>query len=141
MKRLLLLISMLVVGFGYAQESVEQTEPWGWHTIIDLEDCNPAYIKSADHIKNFVCALCDLIEMKRFGEPIIVHFGQEEHIAGYSLVQLIETSLISGHFANASNTAYIDIFSCKVYDPEVAAQFTADYFGGKIREKHVILRK
>ncbi len=139
MKRLLL--SLLVIGFIYAQEPVERgNEPWGWHTIIDLEDCNPALIKSASHIKEYVCELCNLIGMKRFGDPIIVHFGQEEHIAGYSLVQLIETSLISGHFANASNAAYIDIFSCKSYDTQAAAQFTADWFGAKIKAMRVVLR-
>ena len=66
--------------------------------------------------------------MKRFGEPIIVSFGEDEAVSGYSMTQLIETSLVSGHFANKTNAAFIDIFSCKVYNPIIAATFTKKYF-------------
>jgi hypothetical protein len=44
------------------------------------------------------------------------------------MTQLIETSLVSGHFANDTNAAYMDIFSCKNYDPLVMANFTLKFF-------------
>jgi S-adenosylmethionine decarboxylase len=91
----------------------EEATPWGILTSMDLYGCNPDIIRDAEKIKRFVVELCDRIEMKRFGECQVVHFGQDERVAGYSMIQLIETSLISGHFANQSNAAYIDIFSCK----------------------------
>jgi S-adenosylmethionine/arginine decarboxylase-like enzyme len=56
------------------------------------------------------------------------------------MVQLIETSLISGHFANLNNAAYIDIFSCNPYDPEEAARFTQAFFEAKSCQMHVIER-
>jgi len=34
-------------------------------------------------------------------------------------------------FADEMNSAFIDIFSCKVYDPMKAAIFTKMYFEGK----------
>jgi S-adenosylmethionine/arginine decarboxylase-like enzyme len=72
--------------------------------------------------------------MKRFGETHVVHFGEDERVAGYSMLQLIETSCISAHFANETNTSYIDIFSCKEYDPKVASEFTRNFFkGGEMR--------
>ncbi len=86
---------------------------WGLCTSVDLKRCNPKFIRDADKIREFTIKICDLIEMKRFGEPTVVHFGQNERVAGYSLVQLIETSCISAHFANETDAAYIDIFSCK----------------------------
>src|SRR5262245_51794966 len=52
--------------------------------------------------------------MKAYGAPLLERFA--EHLpeaAGYSLVQLIETSAITGHFCDLSGDAYIDIFSCK----------------------------
>lgn len=101
---------------------------WGLLTSVDCYGCNPGLIRSYEAIKIYVCDLCDLIEMKRFGETQVVHFGEDEKVAGYSMLQLIETSLISGHFANESNAAYIDIFSCKYYDPNMVAEFTKDYF-------------
>jgi S-adenosylmethionine/arginine decarboxylase-like enzyme len=108
-----------------------QTQPsWGISCSVDVKNCDPAIIRDSALINEYVIKLCDLIEMKRFGECRIVHFGEDEKVAGYSMVQLIETSLISGHFANATNSAYIDVFSCKTYDPDVVAAFTKEYFKG-----------
>jgi S-adenosylmethionine/arginine decarboxylase-like enzyme len=78
--------------------------------------------------------------MKRFGDCQVVHFGEEERVAGFSMIQLIETSLISGHFANLTNSAYIDIFSCKAYDPDKIAAFTREFFEASFVEVHVTKR-
>jgi S-adenosylmethionine/arginine decarboxylase-like enzyme len=56
------------------------------------------------------------------------------------MIQLIETSLISGHFANLTNSAYIDIFSCKAYDPDTVAEFTRKFFQAGFVEVHVTKR-
>ena len=107
---------------------------WGLLSSVDLEECDPELIRSADAIRQYVIELCDLIEMKRFGECNVVHFGEDERVAGYSMFQLIETSCISAHFANESNRSYIDIFSCKAYDPRVVGEFTRQFFkGGNMR--------
>lgn len=113
---------------------------WGLLTSLDLFGCNPEIIRNADKIKKYVQELCQLIEMKRFGETQVVHFGEEERVAGFSMVQLIETSLISGHFANMSNSAYIDIFSCKYYEPSVVEEFTKKFFEAKEVKMYYILR-
>ncbi len=105
------------------------TQPWGLSGAIDLGGCDPRAISDPAHIERFVVALCDLIEMRRFGEPLIVRFGADPRVCGYSLAQLIETSLISGHFAEESQSAYIDIFSCKAYRPHLAAEFCRRWFG------------
>jgi S-adenosylmethionine/arginine decarboxylase-like enzyme len=105
--------------------------PWGWHLVLNLYECNPNSIASAEFIENFVIELCDLIKMRRFGQPTIVNFGDDPRVAGYSLVQLIETSNICGHFANESAAAYLDIFSCKAFDPELAAEFCLVSFEAK----------
>jgi S-adenosylmethionine/arginine decarboxylase-like enzyme len=103
---------------------------WGLSSSVDVKNCDPQIIRHAELIRDYVIKLCDLIDMKRFGDCQVVHFGEDEKVAGFSMVQLIETSLISGHFANATNSAYIDIFSCKAYDPAVVAEFTKEYFKG-----------
>jgi len=114
--------------------------PWGFLTSLDLYACNAETIRSAEKIRRYVVELCDLIEMKRFGECQVVHFGQEDRVAGYSMVQLIETSLISGHFANLTNGAYIDIFSCKPYEPQQVGDFSKAYFEAKSMEIHIAAR-
>ena len=117
-----------------------EKSPWGLQTSLDIYECDPGIIRDRDLIKQYVIELCELIQMRRFGECQVVHFGEDERVAGYSMIQLIETSLISGHFANLSNAAYIDIFSCKGYDPETAADFTQSFFRGKRMEVHVTKR-
>src|SRR5918998_6723743 len=63
---------------------------WGLATAIDLQTCDARLIRDAAHIGRFVVALCAEIEMKRYGEPLIVRFGADERVCGYSLVQMIE---------------------------------------------------
>ena len=121
-------------------EPSQQTEVWGIASSIDIYECNADKIRDAEYIKEFVVKLCELIEMKRFGETLVVHFGEDERVAGYSMVQLIETSLISAHFANQTNTVYLDVFSCKAYDPEVVKEFSQNFFGGTRSNLNVTLR-
>ena len=116
------------------------TNAWGILSSIDLFNCNKQKIRDRNVIKRYVDELCKLIEMKQFGETQIVHFGEDEKVAGFSMIQLIETSLISGHFANKTNNAYIDIFSCKFYEPSVAKKFTQNFFEAKKVKMQYILR-
>ncbi len=114
---------------------------WGLACSVDLKNCNPEKIRDSEVIKEFVVKLCDLIEMKRFGEPTIVNFGEDPRVSGYSMTQLIETSLISGHFANQTNAVYLDIFSCKKYPPKKMAEFCKDFFEAKDYTLNIIFRK
>jgi S-adenosylmethionine/arginine decarboxylase-like enzyme len=102
---------------------------WGKHVIIDMTAGDKGSVRSADAIAKFVVELVDAIDMKAYGEPILKHFA--EHVpeaAGYSLVQLIETSAITGHFCDVSGDAYIDIFSCKDFDAGAAVSVVQKFF-------------
>lgn len=129
------------MGYTDYRQEFERARAWGLLAAVDLKDCNPEKIRDADSIKAFVYGLCHLIDMKRFGECQVVHFGEDERVAGYSMYQLIETSNIGGHFANADNSAYIDIFSCKAYSPEQVQSFAQMYFDAKSSKLQVILRQ
>ena len=113
------------------REEYEMVDAWGLHSGIDLHGCNGKMIRDADKIKQFVVELCERIGMKRFGKCTVVNFGEDEKVAGFSMTQLIETSLISGHFANQTNAVYLDVFSCKYYSPYVIADFAKKFFGAK----------
>jgi S-adenosylmethionine/arginine decarboxylase-like enzyme len=128
------------VDHGTLEAAVEK-RVWGIASAIDIYDCDPEKIRCAETIRRFVVELCDLIEMKRFGDTQVVHFGEDERVAGYSMVQLIETSLVSAHFANQTNTVYLDVFSCKPYDPEIVKSFSQLYFGGNHSVLNVTLRQ
>jgi len=100
--------------------------PWGWSTSVDLKGCSEKIKNKAD-LKDYCYQVCNLIDMKRFGLCQVYHFGTDNK-AGYSLLQLIETSNITGHFCDQDMAGYIDIFSCKPYDERVMAEFTKDFF-------------
>jgi len=53
------------VGPVFADVSCEP-EVWGIASAIDIYNCNPEKIRSADAIRRFVVELCELIDMKRF---------------------------------------------------------------------------
>jgi len=125
---------------NYKQE-FDAMGAWGILASIDIHDCDPGLVRDASAIKTFVSELCDLIKMKRFGETVVVHFGEDERIAGFSMTQLIETSLVSAHFANRTNNVYLDIFSCQYYEPGLAAEFAKKFFRGKDFSINVVLRK
>ncbi|MDE1925435.1 MAG: S-adenosylmethionine decarboxylase [Patescibacteria group bacterium] len=119
----------------------EESGAWGLLSSIDLHECDGDTIRDAEAIKRFVLELCERIDMKRFGETVVVNFGEDEKVAGYSMTQLIETSLISGHFANLTNATYLDIFSCKYYNPAEVAEFAKEFFGASDYTMTYTLRK
>ena len=110
-----------------------EKEWYGQELVLNLYDCNAKKISSADEIRRFIIELCDnVIRMKRYGEPLIPHFGHDNPItAGYSMVQLIETSSVTGHFSEYKRSAYINIFSCAWYDMEKTAAFVQEFFEAK----------
>lgn len=121
-------------------EKYVKEDEWGLLTSIDLRKCDPEKIRSKEVITQFAIDLCDYIKMKRFGDPIVVRFGPIPKVEGYSLAQLIETSLISGHFAEDTDRAFIDVFSCREYPPEKTAKYCKKYFGAKEMEYSVSFR-
>ncbi len=117
------------------------TEYWGLSSCIDLYECDLHLMQDAGAIREFARLLCDRIKMKRYGDTQVVHFGDDPRVNGFSMTQLIETSLVSAHFAEASRAIYLDVFSCAPYEPEDAAKFALDYFKGKRYDLHVVERR
>jgi S-adenosylmethionine/arginine decarboxylase-like enzyme len=116
---------------------------FGQELILNLYDCDEEAICSAAAIEQFVITLCDdVIHMKRYGDPLIPHFGHDSPItSGYSLVQLIETSSITGHFSEYKRSVYLNVFSCAWFDPEETERYCAEFFGAKRVEAKLVRRE
>ena len=108
----------------------KQSRPWGYHLIIDAANCDPEAIRSKATITKFAKDLVKSIQMVAFGSPRVVHFGSG-HTTGYTLIQLIQTSCITAHFAEDTNSIFFDCFSCKTFDPAIAKQVFQKYFAPK----------
>ena len=119
----------------------EEAPIWGQHLILDLAGCPRKLLTSADHIRAWVAELVDAIKMKAYGEPILEHFAEHSFdAAGYTLLQLIETSNICAHFAENKGQVYIDIFSCKRFDNDVAIDVCRKFFAPEAVETQSIER-
>ena len=114
---------------GSSTQRDEEYEYMGYHLILDCKNCDKAKITDPNNIREFVKTLVEEIDMVAFGEPIIEHFAEHEpKAAGYSLVQLIQTSALMGHFVDSNGDAYIDIFSCKPFELAVAQGVVRRFF-------------
>lgn len=103
---------------------------WGYHLMLDCSGCDHSKITSRENIYNFTKELVKRIDMKAFGEPIVEHFATHDPTkAGFSMVQLIETSNICAHFVDDDNTCYIDVFSCKPFSNVTVVDTVKEYFG------------
>lgn len=118
----------------------ETNEYWGYHLILDCSDADPDTIRSAENISNFAKELVKEIDMVAYGEPQVVRFGSGNK-EGYTLIQLIETSNICCHFVEDSNSMYLDVFSCKLFEPQTVLNMVVKYFNVKNHKAAFINRQ
>ena len=97
-------------------------------------------IGSSIVIKNFTNELVRRIDMKAYGDPQIVMFGTGNK-KGYTLIQLIETSNIAAHFVEENNSMYLDVFSCKDFDPSIVKEVVREYFDAQRFSSRVFMRQ
>jgi S-adenosylmethionine/arginine decarboxylase-like enzyme len=113
---------------------------WGHHLLLDCSGCNPDAITSYEVIYEFTKSLVIDIDMVAYGEPQIVNFGSGNK-AGYTLVQLIETSNICAHFVNETNDMYLDVFSCKPFDVDKVISCVNAFFQPKNIRTNFVTRQ
>ena len=101
--------------------------PWGYHLIVNAARCCPRSIRTPHNILAFGYELVEKIDMVAYGPPLLKHFGKDGK-AGYTFVQLIETSNVIAHFVEDTDDAYLDIFSCKTFDQAIAEKVIRKYF-------------
>ena len=95
--------------------------------MVNAGRCVANAVRCPVTIKTFSNDLVKRIDMVPYGGPQIQHFG-EGNKAGYTLVQLIQTSNITAHFVEETNDIYLDVFSCKKFDPRIVEKCVDDYF-------------
>lgn len=119
---------------------------YGKELVLDLHECNPDKF-SRNSIEEYLEKLCSLIEMERED----LHFWDydgvpqeelptEEHLLGTSAIQFIKTSNITIHTLDILKTVYLNIFSCKDFDADVARDFSEEWFEGEIVSYRVVNR-
>lgn len=115
-------------------DDVANRRVYGFELVLDLHGCE-ANLFNRDHIDKFFTDLCNLIEMEKcevhFWDDIGVPKEEQQilpHTKGTSAVCFILTSTIVIHTLDILGTVYVNIFSCKPFDPDVATEFTTKRF-------------
>lgn len=120
---------------------------YGKELILDIHNCDVSKFNRKD-IENYLIELCDnIINMERedlywwdYEDDLDGYEEAPSHLKGTSCVQFILTSTITIHSLVDLKKIFINIFSCKDFDPEIAAVFSEKYFGGKVKTYEVIMR-
>ena len=120
--------------------------PYGMELIIDINKCDVSKFDRKS-LRIYFVQLCDLIKMKRcklcWWDDVGVQTNERQtdaHTKGTSAIQFILTSNITIHTLDLLESAYVNVFSCKKFDPNVAIDFTLSFFRGKIKQSLVVDR-
>ncbi len=120
---------------------------YGKELILDIHNCDSSKFNRRS-IKSYIQQLCKLIEMERcklcwwddYGVPLEEQ-ETEPHLKGTTAIQFIKTSNVLIHTLDLLKNVYINIFSCKDFDVDLAKNFSKEWFKGKIVNFHIIERK
>ena len=129
------------------KECIREDDDYGMELVLDLHDCNPDTF-TREAIESYFADLCELIGMERCA----LHFWDDEAVPeadrqtnpktkGTSAVQFILTSSIVIHTLDLLRAVYLNVFSCKRFDADAAAKFSASTFGSRRWTARVLRRR
>lgn len=118
-----------------------ESNAWGLLTSIDVYNCSESLIRDERAIRRFVRDLCEKSHMNIQGDTQVAHFGVNPGSEGFSMIQMVDNCLISGHFIHTKGAVYLDILSCIYYEPRDVAEFATAFFGGSNYRMQVALRR
>lgn len=108
--------------------------PYGYELVIDMHGCDVATF-NRESLDGYFEKLCKAINMQKceryFWDDIGVPEEERQtspHTTGTSAVQFILTSNIVVHTLEQLAAVYVNIFSCKEYDAELAEEITKEWF-------------
>jgi len=113
---------------------------YGLEMILDLKGCDLSDL-SREKLHKFFIDLCDLIDMKRHGDPVFWEDTSDiPHLRGVSGFQFIETSNVVCHPLPMLNAVYLNIFSCKEFNIDQALKFCTEFWGAT-SENHTVVSR
>ena len=115
----------------------DPNKPYGYELILDLHKCDISKFNRED-LEEFFVQLCEVTDM----QLAEIHFWDdldtpeeekqtEDHTIGTSAVCFILTSSIVVHTLDRLERVYVDLFTCKPFDPKVAEEFVVNWFSCK----------
>jgi S-adenosylmethionine decarboxylase len=116
-------------------------ESFGPHLMLDLSECNTEKLKDYDLVFNTLNELPDKIGMTKITQPYVFPYsGLVPEDKGITGTVIIAESHISIHTFQEKDYCFVDVFSCKHFDVDYAAEYLINTFESKRYEKHVVQR-
>jgi len=116
-----------------------EQQPWGKSMSLDLYECEHDRLTDGKLLEEFVGQIIKVIGMVAHGPCYVDRFAEGE-LEGFSAMQFLKTSSVTVHLDEVANRAFIDIFSCKDFDPEPAETYAKQFFGAKTSKHTVLVR-
>jgi S-adenosylmethionine decarboxylase len=105
------------------------------HLILDLKDCDPEKLNDLQLAYEVLDKLPEQIDMVKVSPPIL--FPYEGGITGFVV---IATSHIAIHTFPDDKCAFLDVFSCKDFDVDGAAEYLIEHFAAGSADKQFVCR-
>lgn len=102
---------------------------YGPHLMLDLNDCDSAVLDSLEACFKLLNELPPKIGMTKITQPNIFRYeGRFPGDEGITGVVIIAESHISLHTYPRKKFVFVDLFSCKTFDVDMAREYIIDYF-------------
>lgn len=109
--------------------------PWGAWAAVDFTAPKEA-IRSEAVCREIVSEVIQAIGMTPHGDPVVAWFGEPgTEKEGWTVVQLITTSHLAGHFCAHTGRCFLDIFSCRDFDVRAVVDALRDTLGREAVEE------
>ncbi|KKP43025.1 MAG: hypothetical protein A2639_01740 [Candidatus Staskawiczbacteria bacterium RIFCSPHIGHO2_01_FULL_34_27] len=123
------------------KKTKDNNAPYGAELLVDLHDCDLVGLVNKEKLTEFFVTLCEKIDMKRHGNPLFWEdYSDLPHLNGVSAMQFIETSTIVCHPLPMLNSVYVNIFSCKEFDEQVALDYCINFWRAKKEVHNLVVR-
>lgn len=116
-------------------------EHFGPHLMLDLRKCNKEKLSDYDLVFNILHELPVEIGMTKITQPYVFPYsGLVPEDKGITGTVIIAESHISIHTFQEKDYVFVDVFSCKDFDVDLAAEYIINAFESKDYDKHVVNR-
>ncbi|NOQ95304.1 MAG: adenosylmethionine decarboxylase [Desulfobacterales bacterium] len=114
---------------------------FGPHLMLDLSECDQESISDLDFIFNFLNTLPDKIGMTKITQPYVFPYtGKIPEDKGITGFVVIAESHLSIHTFVDKGYAFVDLFSCKPFDTDMARDLIVGAFSSLKPEVYMVER-
>ena len=114
---------------------------FGPHLMLDLSECDRARINDLGFIFDFLNTIPEKIGMNKITQPYVFPYeGVRPEDNGITGFVVIAESHLSVHTFVEKGYAFVDLFSCKPFDTDMARDLIVEAFASKRPEMYMLER-